>query len=182
MSSILAPLEKLARVVLLISEIAELLALILLVFVEILDVLVAISLSLDAMLVELVLMLDSTSVIFPSDKEPSIVAFDSMVTELSIWTAELNVVAFAIVPPVKAPPAEPWPTALPFQYKEPFSFSNLSPPIYKSPVTNALPLAVRFPAIVSAFRTDTVPIDCPKLKLPVEKSPYIKFVEELFDM
>ena len=88
----LAPLEKLARVVLLIVEIAE-------AFVEILDVLeaisvsldvmaaalVAISVSLEVMLVLLVLILDSTSDKLPKVKVPSISASLSIVTVPEVW-------------------------------------------------------------------------------------------------
>jgi hypothetical protein len=93
------PLVKFAKVVLLSVEIAELLELIFEVLVEMLDVLDDISLSLDAMFVELALMLDSTSLMPPTARVPSTVA------------SELKVVALATVPPVNEPP--PPPTAVP---------------------------------------------------------------------
>ena len=83
----LAPLEKLASVVSLMVEIAELLVLIFDVFVEMLEVLfvmldkfAAISESFEEMLVVLVLMLNSTSDMLPNVRVPSISASLRIVT------------------------------------------------------------------------------------------------------
>ena len=112
----LAPLEKLASVVLLI--------------VEILDALVAISVSLEAMLVEFVEMLDvlveilevfvlisdSTSVIVPTARVPSTV------------TSELKLVALVTVPPVNVLlPSR----ATPSHSRVPSLFVRAVPSIYK---------------------------------------------------
>ena len=83
-SRILAPLVKLASVVSLIVEIVELLIFMLEVLVEILDVLVVILVLFKLMLVLLILILDSTSVMLPSERVPSISAFDFILSELSI--------------------------------------------------------------------------------------------------
>ena len=87
LEKLLAPLEKLASVVLLIVVIAELFVLTLEALVEILDALVeipdalvAMSVSLEVMLVVLLLMLDSTLDILPSVNVPSISASLRMVT------------------------------------------------------------------------------------------------------
>ena len=75
-STTLAPLVKLASVVLFRLEMSDLLELILLVFVKMLELL-------DEIFKVLVLILDSTLVKPPRDKVPSMSAFDFIFTELS---------------------------------------------------------------------------------------------------
>ena len=99
----------------LIVDIAEVFVLISEVLVEMLEVFDAISVSLDAMLVLLVLILDSTSDRSPTAKVPSTVA------------SELNVVALATVPPVNELP--PLPTAVPSHSRVPLLFVNAVSPI-----------------------------------------------------
>ena len=65
-------------------EIAEVLVLMLVAFVDMLLVLVAMLVLFELMLVLLELILDSTSDMLPTERMPSISAFDFIVTKLSI--------------------------------------------------------------------------------------------------